>query len=123
LLTIKDTAHKLDTDQKGVDPYFKFTSEVKTDQSPRIPVTKNPQEVKIKCQVNLNKLFGSDQPMPTGKENKKTNLKENYAANEPAGIKLPGKFSQTSKGIPIFIKPSKVPPKAPKNEQNVKYIV
>ena len=113
----------MDTDQKGVDPYFKFTSEVKTDQSPRVPVTANPQEVKIKCQVNLNKLFGSDQPMPIGKENKKANLKENFTPNESTGIKLPGKFSQASKGIPIFIKPSKVPPKAPRNEQNVKCLV
>jgi hypothetical protein len=115
LLTIRDTAHKLDTDQKG-DPYFKFTSEVKKDQSPRVPTTQNPHEVKIKCQVNLNKFFGNDPGLPMAKEAHKISNKENYAVNEiSAGIKLPAKFNQASKGIPIFIKQSKVPPKAPKH--------
>ena len=116
-MTIKnDGTQKLETDQKGADPYFKFTSEVKKDQSPRVPsVQDNKKEVKIKCQMNLNKVFGNENAIPANQKDACRSNKENKNENTN-GIKLPGKFNQSSKGVPILIKTySKVPPKAPKH--------
>ena len=114
LLTIKnDTAHKQDTEQRAGDPYFKFTSDVKKDISPRVP-EQIAANAKIKCQVNLNKFFGGDSSIP-----KEVCNKENLLVNDIScsnGFRLPGKFIQPSRGVPIIIKPhQKGPPKIPKH--------
>ena len=111
LLTLKnDTAHKLDT---ATDPYFKITSDVKKNISPRVQAHTNPN-IKIKCQVNLTKVFkGDNLPIVNEIKENKENLYVNEASN---GIRLPGKFIQSSRGIPMLVKPhQKGLPKVPKH--------
>ena len=101
----------MDAEQRNADPYFKITTETKKDISPRVPAKNN--NLKIKCQINLNKLFGDGEAASMTQRDGK----ENMLNNAPNEIKFPGKFAQkqaSCMGIPILIKPiQKGPPKIP----------